>query len=111
MATLATFLYSRNLNWAKSLHKKFPGTYALISNKFYVDELYDAWIVAPLKGISEFVLWEGDKKIVDNFLILGWSRLSLWGARGISWMQSGLLGHYLFYLWIGLAGVLFIILR
>jgi NADH:ubiquinone oxidoreductase subunit 5 (subunit L)/multisubunit Na+/H+ antiporter MnhA subunit len=77
-----------------------------------MDELYAALVISPLQGISEFILWKGtDEGLVDRHLVHGWSRASLLGARVVTKMQSGLLEHYLFFLWLGLAGVLLIILR
>ena len=38
---------------------QFGGVYRLLLNKYYVDELYDAAIVQPIKLLSTGVLWKG----------------------------------------------------
>jgi NADH-quinone oxidoreductase subunit L len=41
----------------------------LLLNKYYVDEIYDATIVQPLKLLSEFGLWKiVDAKIIDGMV-------------------------------------------
>jgi NADH-quinone oxidoreductase subunit L len=45
---------------------KIPGLYDLVYNKYYVDELYDATVVEPIKNGS-VVLWkEADAKVIDG---------------------------------------------
>lgn len=50
----------------KSLAARFRGAYDVLLNKYYVDELYEAWFVAPLRDVSQF-LW----KVVDVVIIDG----------------------------------------
>ena len=41
----------------------------LAAEKFYVDEIYNAVFVQPIKNISQFVLWRGmDVSIIDGFV-------------------------------------------
>ena len=41
----------------------------LAADKFYVDEIYNAVFVQPIKNISQFVLWRGmDVSIIDGFV-------------------------------------------
>ena len=43
------------------------GLHALLANKYYVDELYDAVIVRPLVRISDAVLYRGiDAGVIDG---------------------------------------------
>jgi NADH-quinone oxidoreductase subunit L len=51
---------------AASLAARFSNTYRVLSNKYYVDEFYDAYIVQPLREMSHF-LW----KVVDQTIIDG----------------------------------------
>ncbi len=46
--------------------QRFPTVYRLLTNKYYVDEIYDALIVKPLAALSRF-FW----KFVDTFIIDG----------------------------------------
>ena len=43
------------------------GLYRLLSNKYYVDEIYDAAIVQPVEIVSEDGLWKGvDVGLIDR---------------------------------------------
>jgi NADH-quinone oxidoreductase subunit L len=35
-------------------------------HKGYVDELYDAVVVQPVKALSEGVLWKADARVIDG---------------------------------------------
>lgn len=112
ISSLSCYLYSRNLEWTKGLKSKFSGVYKTFSNKFYVDEIYEAIFVRPIQLISEKVLWKtADQKLVDGVLVHGWAYVAQGSARVISWFQSGVVGHYLMYLWIGLTAILFFLIR
>jgi NADH-quinone oxidoreductase subunit L len=64
---LATFLWLRNRQIPDRLAKQYPGVYNTLLNKYYVDEIYDATIVQPIKVASTEGLWRGvDVKIVDG---------------------------------------------
>ena len=42
---------------------------SLIENKYYVDEIYDAAIIHPIKSGSREVLWRlFDQEVIDGFL-------------------------------------------
>ena len=47
----------------------------LLSNKYYVDELYDAVIIRPLKGLADLCFRWGDQKLIDGVFIHGTARL------------------------------------
>jgi NADH-quinone oxidoreductase subunit L len=64
---LATFLWLKNRQIPDRLAKQYPGVYNTLLNKYYVDEMYDATIVQPIKVVSTEGLWRGfDVKIVDG---------------------------------------------
>jgi NADH-quinone oxidoreductase subunit L len=64
---LATFLWLKNRQIPDRLAKQYSGVYNLLLNKYYVDEVYDAAIVQPIKVVSAEGLWRGfDVKIVDG---------------------------------------------
>ena len=49
--------------WPRSIR----GVHRLLLNKYYVDEVYDATIVQPIKVVSTEGLWRGfDVKVVDG---------------------------------------------
>ena len=64
---LATFLWLKNRQIPDRLATQYPGVYRTLLNKYYVDEMYDATIVQPIKVVSTEGLWRGfDVKIVDG---------------------------------------------
>ena len=64
---LATFLWLKNRQIPVGMAAQYPGVYRLLLNKYYVDEVYDATIVQPIKVVSTEGLWRGfDVKVVDG---------------------------------------------
>ena len=56
---LASYFWLRNPAASAAWAQRFSGVHRLLLNKYYVDELYDAAIVQPIKGISTGGLWKG----------------------------------------------------
>ncbi len=79
----------------------------LLQNKWYVDELYDAVIVKPLRGMSAFLNNVVEKLGIDG-AVNGVGKLVHYGARQLRLLQSGQVGIYLLMMVIA-AFVLFII--
>jgi NADH-quinone oxidoreductase subunit L len=64
---LATMIWLRRPEVADRMASRFPGVHRLLLNKYYVDELYDAAVVQPVKIASEDGLWRGmDARVVDG---------------------------------------------
>jgi NADH-quinone oxidoreductase subunit L len=64
---LATFLWLKRRDIPAQLAQQYAGVHRLLLNKYYVDEVYDATIVQPIKVVSEEGLWRGfDVKVVDG---------------------------------------------
>ncbi|NUO84212.1 hypothetical protein HUU05_29415, partial [candidate division KSB1 bacterium] len=103
MSLMAVVFYLRKPDWTTFFKTRFPGIYRLLSNKFYVDEIYQGLIVNPVYAISKYFLWKGsDQKLIDGLMVHGWSSVSGVVARIVSALQTGSLGHYLLFLWLGL---------
>ncbi len=112
MSGLAFYLYCCHPGWTKRLKQKGALIYSFIFNKFKIDELYQAVIIKPLLFISTTLLWKGsDQKIVDGILVHGWTKVATVSARLLSLLQTGVLGHYLLFLWGGLIVFLFLAVR
>jgi len=64
---LATFLWLKRKDIPAQMATQFSGVHKLLLNKYYVDEVYDATIVQPIKVVSQEGLWRGfDVKVVDG---------------------------------------------
>ncbi len=62
---IASYFFLRNRRAADAMAHRFGGLQRLLLNKYYVDEIYDATIVQPIRIVSEEGLW----KVVDVKLI------------------------------------------
>ena len=63
----AGWFYLRRRDTPERLAKSFSGAYALLLNKYYVDEIYAAILVKPLVWISTRVLWNAvDEGAIDG---------------------------------------------
>jgi NADH-quinone oxidoreductase subunit L len=103
---LAHILYSSKKKRAEGIAKSFSGVHTLLTNKYWIDEVYHAIIVKPLLLISQFVLgWIGEGVIIRGsaWLIAGITNLI--GEFLRRW-QSGNLRSYAAWLGAGAAAVL-----
>lgn len=64
---VATLLFLRRRQLADALALRFARLHRVLSNKYYVDEIYDGAVVQPVKILSREGLW----KIVDARIIDG----------------------------------------
>jgi NADH-quinone oxidoreductase subunit L len=63
---LAAFLYLKRPHMPDVFAARFPGIYQFLVHKGYIDELFDAAAVQPIKSLSEHVLWKGDARVIDG---------------------------------------------
>ena len=64
---LAFFFFLANPRAADRMAAQFPGLHRVLLNKYYVDEVYDAAIVQPIRIVSEGGLWKGlDVSLIDR---------------------------------------------
>jgi len=64
---LATYLWLKHKEIPARMAAQYPGVHRLLLNKYYVDEIYDAAIVQPIKVVSTEGLWRGfDVRVVDG---------------------------------------------
>jgi NADH-quinone oxidoreductase subunit L len=64
---IAAYFWLRNRPAADALAARFAGAHRLLYNKYYVDEVYDAVIVQPIKQVSAKALWRGaDAGLIDG---------------------------------------------
>jgi NADH-quinone oxidoreductase subunit L len=107
---IAIYLYLIRPALADSFKAAAGGLYTLVSNKYYVDEIYQAAIVKPLEGISNFVLWRGvDEAVIDSSLVSGLAHvISGWGSIFRRW-QSGSIRNYATCVLVGSLLVIFVL--
>src|SRR4051794_13479690 len=63
---IAFFFFRKNRRAADAMADRFSGLQRLLLNKYYVDEIYDATIVQPIRIVSDAGLWKViDVKVID----------------------------------------------
>jgi NADH-quinone oxidoreductase subunit L len=62
---IAAFFFLANRRASDVVAQRFSGLHRLLTNKYYVDEIYDAAVVQPIRIVSEDGLW----KVVDVHVI------------------------------------------
>ena len=102
---LAYLMYIKSPELPKKLAERFSLIYKLLLNKYYVDEIYDALFVNPIKKIS-LLLWKRmDVQLIDGTVngVAGFVR-GFGSVLRLS--QTGYVRNYAFYI---VAGCIFII--
>jgi NADH-quinone oxidoreductase subunit L len=106
----ALAFYWKKPGTAAALAQRAPALYRLVDNKFYVDEIYGAVIIAPLLMFSRLFLGG----IVDSGIVNGFGKAAGATTRGLGALvrrvQSGNIRSYAGWLALGAAAVLFVMI-
>jgi NADH-quinone oxidoreductase subunit L len=103
---LAAYFWLRNRPAAARVARSATPLYTLLLNKYYVDEIYDALIVQPIKSVSTVLLWRGvDAGLIDGAVdgIGGFVRGS---SNGLRRLQTGSIRAYAASLFLGVVLIL-----
>jgi len=102
---LASFIYLKRPSVADALAERLSGPYRLLVGKYFVDEIYDAVFVQPIKRVSTLFLWRG----VDAGLIDGTVNSVGFAVRGLSAvlrrLQTGSVRAYAMSLFAGVVAI------
>jgi len=105
--TLGVKLFKKHM-FVKDLVSAFNPLEKILSNKYYVDELYELIIVTPVKKIASFSAAILDKLFIDGAVNgLGSSVRKI--GSGLRTLQTGDLQSYVLMMLMGLLVVVFII--
>jgi NADH-quinone oxidoreductase subunit L len=100
-------MYVAKPGMADAFATSVRGLYALVYNKYFVDEVYDATVVRPLVNGSRAVLWKGvDVAVIDGSVNGVGARAQNVGAV-LRRMQSGNIRSYA--TWVVFGSVLVIV--
>jgi NADH-quinone oxidoreductase subunit L len=103
---IAAFIWLRRREIADKAAQLFPGVYTLLLNKYYVDEVYDATVVQPIRIVSQEGLWRGvDVHIIDA-AVNGAASIVDGGSSLLRRLQSGSVRAYAGSLFIGVVLIL-----
>ena len=102
---VAWLFYYKKPGIAAAMAQRAPGFYRIVENKFYIDEIYQMFLVTPLLMFSRIVL-DG---LVDGGIVKGSGAAAGATTRGLGSlvrrMQSGNIRSYAGWLALGAAAV------
>ncbi len=103
---IASVFFLKNLAASDRVARAFPGLHRLLLNKYYVDEVYDAAIVQPIRVISQEGLWKGfDVQVVDGAVNGAGSFVNGW-AWILRRLQTGSVRTYAGSVFLGVVLIL-----
>ncbi len=103
---IATYYFLKNTRAAASMAARFAGVRLLLQNKYYVDEIYDAAVVQPIRITSESGLWKGvDVGVIDR-IVNGVGRTVGGSSEVLRRFQTGSVRAYAASLFFGVVLIL-----
>ena len=108
---LAQYMYLVNPGVPGRLSRRYASIYRLLSNKYYVDEIYMALIVNPLRRLAGFLSQTFDAGIIDG-AVNGLAAFFGWTGEETRKLQTGYVRNYGLAMLVGVVVVLgYLILR
>ena len=89
----AAYLYVRRPQIPDTVMARFPAVHRFLAHKGYVDEVYDAAFVQPIKALSEHGLWKADAGIIDG-AVNGTGAVVLETGAAVRAIQTGSVRTY-----------------
>jgi NADH-quinone oxidoreductase subunit L len=103
---IAAYFFLKNRAAADKVAATFSGLHRVLSNKYYVDEIYDAAVVQPVKIVSEDGLWKGvDAGLIDR-VVNGVGGLVGGAGEVLRLFQTGSVRTYATSLFLGVVVIL-----
>jgi NADH-quinone oxidoreductase subunit L len=103
---IAAFFWLRNRNAADAVARRFRPIHQLLLGKYYVDEIYDATIVQPVRQLSTGGLWKGvDVGFIDG-AVNGVGAAIGAGSSVLRRLQTGSMRAYAFGVFAGVVAIL-----
>lgn len=99
---LAYKMYIKQPELPDQVVSKVPGLYDLVYNKYYVDEVYEATVVEPIKNGSVFLWQEVDVKVIDG-TVNGSAWIVNWFSTVIRKLETGYVQNYALGIVVGVA--------
>ncbi len=107
MAVWAYFRYAKGKHGLEpdDTSRSFP--VRMVSNKYYIDELYDYLFVKPVLRISRFLHEIVELRFIDR-IVNGVGNLVVWTGSTVRFIQTGNVGFYMFIMILGIILILFL---
>ncbi len=97
---LAYSYYHRGESWSRSIVTPFQSLSHFAENKWYVDEIYAAFVVGPILAVSKWFADTMDRKGVDGVVNLIGTEIIL-GSDYAKRIQTGLIPNYALSILLG----------
>ena len=102
---IAMFFWLRRPDVPAALARRFGAVYRLLLNKYYVDDVYDAVFVQPIKRLSTNVFWRGvDAGLIDG-TVNGVGAAVSGSSSALRRLQTGSVRTYAVSLLLGAVGI------
>jgi NADH-quinone oxidoreductase subunit L len=102
----AYFVWVKRRSIAENAAREFAPVHQLLLNKYYVDEIYDAAIVQPIRVASQEGLWRGfDVKVIDG-AVNGAAAIVNGSATMLRRLQTGSVKTYAGSVFVGVVAIL-----
>jgi NADH-quinone oxidoreductase subunit L len=103
---VAVYFFLKHRRAADRVADRFAGVRELLLNKYYVDEVYDAAIVQPIRIVSEEALWKVvDVRVIDG-AVNGVADTVAGGSEVLRRVQTGSVRTYAASLLFGVVLIL-----
>jgi NADH-quinone oxidoreductase subunit L len=102
----AWYLYVKRPGLPAAIARRLRPLYALLANKYYVDEIYQAVFAGGALRIGRGFWKIGDMGVIDGLFVNGSAAVVGWFAGVIRRVQSGFIYHYAFMMIIGVLALL-----
>jgi NADH-quinone oxidoreductase subunit L len=91
---VAWLLFLKRRPLAAAIATRFAGVHRVLTNKYYVDEIYDGAIVQPIKILSREGLWKGVDVGVIDAIVNGAGHTAAASAELLRRVQTGSVRTY-----------------
>jgi len=103
---IAALVWLKRRSIAENMARNYPGLHRLLLNKYYVDEIYDAAIVQPIRLGSEESLWRRfDVGVIDG-AVNGTGTIVATSAGLLRRLQTGSVRSYAGSMFVGVVVIL-----
>jgi NADH-quinone oxidoreductase subunit L len=103
---IAIYFFLKHREAADGVAARFAGLYGLLQHKYYVDEIYDAAVVQPIRIVSQEGLWKiVDVRVIDGTVNLV-GRVVEGSSQELRRTQTGSVRAYAASLFLGVVLIL-----
>ncbi|MBI4238039.1 MAG: NADH-quinone oxidoreductase subunit L [Deltaproteobacteria bacterium] len=101
-AIVALAIYAGRSEAPARMAARFKGWYYVLVHNYFVDEIYDRYLIRPLVWVSREVLWKiQDALLIDRIGVHGTGRVALLLGRMGAAVETGATPHYIFAMILG----------